>query len=1042
MAGYVHPRVFTIAPGIPFLPAVTHALCDGDLVPGFRFNGDPLQLPAVSIYVPTRRAAREMRSAFLDHLGGETILLPRIRPLGEFDEDAEFFVGDDASALEIPPAIDATERLLLLGTLIRQWTKHLKIDIGKLYGDERIATPVSTADAFWLARDLAGLMDEFSTGQVPVTEIAGLDTGELSEWWKVTLAFLEIMRREWPDILAERRVIDSGEHRNRRILAEATRLKRNPPTGPVIVAGSTGSIPATADLIATVARLPLGAVVLPGFDRTMDEPSRALLASDEDLASVIGHPQYGLQRLATVIGITPDSVEPVGELAPSLAARNLWVAESLRPSATTDRWMQTRATVTDAAFNDVALLVAPNEHWEAAAIAAALREAIRDPKATAALVTPDRNLARRVVGELARYGIDALDTGGTPAFSTQQGRLLQLVLEIVFNPGDPATLLALAKHPLVTLSAGPDDHADRVAQFEMAILRNGTGRVGPDALVALVVRRKAELARHKEGGTRVSSWLAALDDEDFARLTAFAACFETALAPLVELAGNAEEVAFDRLVEATVRVLEALARDADGFHDPLYEGEPGALLRGFLSGLVAAEAPLFLKPSEWPQAVGALMADMAVKPAPGGHPRISIWGALEARLQTVDLMILGGLNEGVWPSQTNNDQFLTRGMKAGLGLEPPERRIGLAAHDFQMALGQARVILSRSERAEGAPAIASRWWQRLTTFAGREAVDRMTAKGGLYLAFARAMEDGPTMPSAPRPAPTPPLASRPKSLSVTEVETLIRDPYAVYAKKVLRLKPIEELVRDPGAAERGSLFHAIFEHVVREHVDPLAPDALDRTLAIARHLFDAEDLPPDIRATWWPRVEAAAAEIKAWEADRAAGVAERHAEIVAAPTPVGQSGVVLTGRADRMDRRSDGSVDIIDFKTGTPPSARMVKALLAPQLPLEGALLLEGAFSEFGPANPAGMAYVHIDPKGRVREKNALKGDRSGDDVDPVDASQGAWQKLKDMLAYYGIETNGYQSQRMPQKVHDRPGDYDHLARTREWRVAGVDDDE
>lgn len=1037
MPAYVQPRVFTVPPGIPFLPAVTHALCDGELVPGFRHTGDPLQLASVLIYVPTRRAAREMRSAFLDYLGGKTILLPRIRPLGEFDEDAHLFDVDDAEIIDIPPAIEATERLLLLGTLIRQWTKHLKIDVEKLYG-EVITTPVSTADAFWLARDLAGLMDQFSTGQLPVSALKDIDTAGKSEWWKVTLAFLEIMRREWPDILRERGAIDPGEHRNLRLRAEAAALTRNPPPGPVIVAGSTGTIPATAELIAAVARLPLGAVVLPGFDGDMDEASRALLASDDDIASVIGHPQYGLHRLAARIGVTPDAIDALGGAEiEARRQRRLWVAESLRPSGVTDRWMETRAVIGDAAFEDVALLVAPNEHMEAAAIAAALREAIHAPDATAALVTPDRELARRVAAELARYGIVAVDTGGTPLSATWQGRLLLLVLEVVFNPGDPATLLSLLKHPLVRLSAVSEDHAVLAGLFEAAILRGGTGRIGPGSLASLISRRMNERRRAAEEGGHVSPALKELADDDIARLTAFAQRIEAGLGPLAGLAERGDEVPLAGLVAATVATLEALVRDENGFHDALYDGEAGALFRSFLTGLVAADVPLFLKPADWPQAVQALMADAAVKPAPGGHPRIGIWGALEARLQTVDLMILGGLNEGVWPAQTRNDQFLTRDMKAGLGLEPPERRIGLAAHDFQMAMGQNRVILSRSERAEGSPSIASRWWQRLVTFAGEDAVKAMTAAGDRYVDLARAVEAGVDVRPAPRPFPTPPLAARPTSLSVTEVETLIRDPYAFYAKKVLRLRPVEELVRDPGAAERGSLFHAIFEHVVTEGIDPLSPDAVERATAMARRLFDAEELPPDIATVWWPRVEEAVKGIMAWEASRVGAIERPFAEVKATPTPVDITGVRLTGRADRMDRLPGGAVDIIDFKTGGQPSAKMVKALLAPQLPLEGALLSRGAFHDIGKADPASMLYVKIEARGEVKPVDVLK-----DGADPVKLSEDAWKKLAEMLAWYGNETNGYLAGRLPQKLRDRLGDYDHLARMHEWRAGAGEGDE
>jgi ATP-dependent helicase/nuclease subunit B len=1040
LAGYIQPRVFTVPPGARFLPEIASALCEGRLVPDFRHYGDPLQLSAATIYVPTRRAARELRSAFLDHLNGVSILLPQIRALGEFDEDAGHFEADGAGAIEIPPSIDRIERLLLLGRLIGAWTKHLKVDVGRLYGEETIEAPVSTADAFWLARDLAALMDQFSTGRVDVGALSAFDTSELSEWWKVTLAFLEIMRREWPDILAGRGAIDPGEHRNLRILAEAERLSRNPPDGPVIVAGSTGTIPATAELIANVARLPSGAVVLPGFDTTMDEVSREALASDENIASVIGHPQYGLYKLAGVIGIAPEAVEPLGaSVSHALDQRRRWIAESLRPAAVTDRWMETRASVSDAAFENVALLQAPNEHLEAAAIAAALREAIHQPEALAALVTPDRNLARRVVAELARYGIEAIDTGGTPLTSTLQGNLLGLLLETAFNPGDPPTLLALLKHPLVLLSASPEDHAHAVDIFEIAVLRGGTGRIDLARLSDFTEKR---LASDERSGSRRKAWLSRITSEDCEAALALASRFQKAVAPLTDLASRGGEVAFSALVSAMIEVMESLCRDGDGLHDRLYDGETGSALQAFLRNLLASDIEMTLPPGGWPNAIEALMADAAVKPAPGGHPRVAIWGTLEARLQTVDLVVLGGLNEGTWPQQTDNDQFLTRSMKTGLGLEPPERRIGLSAHDFQMAMGQKRVILSRSERADGAPSIASRWWQRMTTYAGEETTQNLIAAGNRYIGLARAVETAVDTKYAPRPQPAPPVEARPKSISVTEVETLIRDPYAVYARRILGLEPLEELVRDPAAAERGTLFHDIFEAIVLDGIDPLTADATDRMMAVARRLFDTEEFPPDIRAVWWPRIEAGVREIAKWEAARAPNILERLAEVPATPHAVETTGVDLRGRADRLDILKQGGVEIIDFKTGHQPSAREVRALISPQLPLEGALLRRGAFTKAGAAEIAGMLYVKVGSKGKVEPKNVLKGDRKTGDGDPVELSEEAWQKLAGMLGWYANPANGYLSRRMPQKIRDRLGDYDHLARLHEWIAGDGDGDE
>jgi ATP-dependent helicase/nuclease subunit B len=1027
---YIHPNVFTVAPGAPFLPAIAGGLLNGTLVDGFVFDGDPMALARATIYVPTRRAARELRSVFMDALGQRSILLPRIRPLGEFDEDAAFFAAGSGDALSVPPAIDPLERQLALGTLTARWTEAMTDELHALYGIERVTTPVSTADAFWMAADLAALIDQLQTEGIAFKTIEDAAGTDVSEWWHVTLAFLQIVKQAWPAHLDETSRLDPADHRNRMIRAEAARLTAAPPDGPVIVAGSTGTIPATAELIATIARLARGAVVLPGYDTAMDGETRALLEADGDRTSVIGHPQFGMHKLVRTIGIAPDVIAPLGpDGDDAVAARGRWVAAALAPAERTADWATQRPTLDDAAFAGTAILHATGERAEALAIACALREAILDPEATAALVTPDRQLARRVATELARFNIEANDSGGTPFALTPHGSFLALALPLAAGEADPAALLALLKHPLARLGADRPAHMAATAHLEMLALRGGTGRI---TLGRFTDFAENALSQWAGDGRRKPDWFQAIDAGAFDQARDLAQRIEAAFAPLCALGDAAETIALDETVSATVQVLEAIARDGDGRFDALYSDESGVALEGLLRRLRDSATPIAFSPEQWPDMIRALTGAMAVKPPTGGHPRVAIWGTLEARLQTVDLMVLGGLNEGTWPAQTSNDAFLTRSMKTEIGLDPPERRIGLAAHDFQMAMGNRRVLLTRAMRAGGAPAVASRWLQRLETLAAPDRTAAMHAAGDRYAQLAETVAVPVIAKPAGRPAPQPPLTARPQALSVTEVETLRRDPYAVYARRVLALAPLEPLVRDPDFADRGSLIHAVMEQAARAKIDWLADTALSALERVARAVFDDEKLPPEIDAVWWARMQAALPRIIVWEAERQPAIATRHPEARGRPTPIGATGVTLRGYADRVDARHDGLADIIDFKTGAAPSAPQVQTLLAPQLPLEAALLERGAFDELEGLRPGDLIYVKLGARGELVARTVSGGKNDAAST----LADRAWEKLEGLCAHYNDPGNGYPSRMMPFREADFDGDYDHLARALEWTDA------
>ena len=1031
-------NVFTIPASAPFLAVLIDALRDGRLVPGFPANSDPLELARATIYLPTRRACRLARDVFLDRLGTEAAILPRLVPLGDIDEDeiafAEAATAELAeAALAIPKAIDSLERRLLLAELILKWANSP--DVRGAEGSPLIANTPSAA--LGLADDLARLMDDMTTRQVGWDRLDTLVPDDLDPYWQLSLRFLRIAREAWPALRAERDAIEAAERRDLLIEAEAKRLAGS--DAPVIAAGSTGSIPATAELLAAISRLPGGAIVLPGLDRTLDEASFQALVAPGARPAVLGHPQYGLARLIGKIGVLRSDVEELGTAEPHLALRAALVGEALRPAETTELWAETRsgfsASDIAGAFAEVTLLEAASERDEAVAIAVALKQAVEAPGQRAALVTGDRALARRVSVELKRFGVVADDSGGTPLANSPAASLLRLALEAAFRPGDPVGLLSLLKHPLLGLGLERAAVRHAAELLELVALRGGTGRPDIVSLPKLFENRLTGLG----DDSRPPFWFSRLTVRSIEDARSLLARLTEALAPLSAFRGQAN-ADLAALVQASVVALESLGRSADGGLGDLYAGDAGEKLAELLRGLVAASASLSFAASEWPDVMDALIAPETVKPAQGTDRNIAIWGALEARLQDVDTLVIGGLNEGVWPRKPESDRFMSRLMKTGIDLEPPERRIGLAAHDFQMAMGARRVVLARSARSGDAPAVPSRWLQRLLTFIGNDQAATLRRRGDELLAWARALDTGPKQDFAPRPQPKPPLAVRPTHFSVTEIETLRRDPYAVYARRILGLMPLDALIRDPGAAERGTLFHAILHLFSSEVADPRAPDALAGLIAAGRACFAEAALPADVEAVWWPRFEKLAANIVKWERTRADAVTRRHAEERAGKTPVGQSGVTLSGYADRVDLLAGGMADILDYKTGSSPSKAQAHTLLAPQLALEGALLRRGAFKDLGAREPSQLAFIRLKPNGEVFEESILEHNRQPRTA--ADLAEEAWARLEKLLIHYADPQTGYLSRALPFREGETDGDYDHLARVLEWSAGGDAGDE
>jgi ATP-dependent helicase/nuclease subunit B len=1007
-------NVFTIPASAPFLTVLIDALCAGKLVPGFPDLSDPLGLSRATLYLPTRRACRLAREVFLDRLGRDAAILPRIVPLGDIDEDELIFAESAGQeALALPDALDPLERRLTLAQLIARWTDSIKPQ----QGAPLIAN--TPAAALSLADDLARLMDDMTTRQVPWDNLAKLVPEELDKHWQLSLDFLRFVEPHWRAFLAERGCIEPAVRRDRLIETEAQRLAAS--DAPVIAAGSTGSMPATAKLLATIARLPHGAVVLPGLDLHLDEASWQGIAGAEndrthDGLPAAGHPQFAMQALLARMGVTRAEVEPLARAT----ERDALVSEALRPAATTEHWQKSRAQVAEqagAALAGMRVLEAANAEEESLAIAVAIREALEEPKKTVALVTPDRALARRVVAALARWDVAVDDSGGVALAETAAGRFARLAAEAALNGLEPVTLLALLKHPLTRLAAP----AGAVSALERALLRGPRPKPGTSGLRhALATFRATRETLHSSDPRKLIS------DAELASAETLVTQLAAAVAPLEALPKADQSLA--KLAEAHALVLAALSLDAFAGHD-------GAALARALEELAGSDAArlMAITPSDYPEVLIAAIGDRTVRRPEARDVRVHIYGPLEARLQSIDRVVLGGLNEGSWPPETRSDAWLSRPMRRQLGLDAPERRIGLAAHDFAQLLGHSEVILSRAQKSGGAPTVTSRFLQRIAALVGGERWKDAVARGHLYLDYARTLDAAAEVKAADRPAPRPPLEARPKKLSVTAIEDWLRDPYTIYAKYILRLPPLDPVDTEPGARDRGTLIHgAIGDYTVR-FAEAAPADPLGELLKLGEHRFAALADYPEARAFWWPRFERIARWFVQWDAQRRGRLAELKAEIRGELSfAAGASTFTLSGVADRIERLRDGTYAILDYKTGQARSEPQVRTGLAPQLTLESALLRQGGFKNLAAGTVSEIAYVTLrggDPPGKPCPIEFKDGT-------PDTQAEHALARLKALAADFANPETPYYSLVHPMwKTHY--GDYDHLARVKEWSLAG-----
>ena len=1011
------PNVFNIPASAPFLAVLIDALREGKLVPGFPATSDPLELAKATLYLPTRRACRLARDEFLKRIG-DAAILPRIVAIGDLDEDeivfAQAATGELAeTALALPDAIDGLERAMPLAALILRWAQTIA---PRTRGETPLVAN-SPANAFALAQDLARLMDDMTTRQVGWDRLDALVPDEFDKYWELTLNFLKFIRENWPAILEEKGRIEPAARRDKLLEAELARLASS--TGPLIAAGSTGSIPATADLLKTIAKLPHGAVVLPGLDTDLDDDTWAMIAGDSDAAH--GHPQFAMAALLRHIGISRAGVKPLA--LPH--RRERIVSEALRPAAASEHWKDLPgnaafAAHADAAMNNIAIIEAANAEEEALAIAVALREIVDDPAKTAALVTPDVGLGRRVMALLARWNVQVEDSRGVSLAERPDGVFARLAIEAALEGLAPVPLLALIKHPSGAFAA------TGVAALERAILRGPRpkrGTVGLENALETVRGEIAKVRAKQESTLHRSDPRLQLTDGELDAAAALVAQLKTALAPLENLPPGAQPIAaMARRHTETIAALGAMTAELDDAFGTIERA-------GTLDVTLADYAELF----------GEAISGRKMY-RPPGDARVHIFGLLEARLQSVDRLVLGGLIEGVWPPETRGDPWLSRPMRHELGLDLPERRIGLSAHDFAQALGAPDVILSRAAKSAGAPTVASRFVQRLAAVAGEARWDLALERGTRYIALARRLDETETPAPVSRPAPKPLFEARPRQLSVTEIEDLLRDPYTIYARRVLDLAPLDDIDTPPGAADRGTVIHDSLAEYGKTFPKQLPDDPVKALAEIGeRHFKPLADFP-EVRAFWWPRFVRIAQWFTRFDAGRRAGLKSFGVEVAGRiEIPFGKESFTLTVRADRIECLADGRYAILDYKTGAPPSEPQVRTGLSPQLTLEAAILRQGGFKDI-PAGGSVAELLYVRLRGGAEPGEEMPITFKEGTGTPDQHADIVLAKLANVLEQFSDPAKPYYSLLHPMWT-THYGTYDHLARVKEWSLTGGADD-
>lgn len=980
-------QIYTIPAGTPFADTLAYKLIEQ--------TQTGVDMSTAQVLLPTRRGVRTLRESFVKLNLNQSVIMPRLQTFGDIDEEALSLSLFETPALrekfqDIPPAMPAMQRQILLARLI------MKIE-GYAQGYD---------NALKLAKALAQFLDQIYIEELSFDRLAEIVPESVAQHWQITLTFLEILSVEWPKILNSHAMIDAADRRSKLMNILSAFWQETQPSHPIIAAGSTGSVPATARLLRTIANLPNGSVILPGLDQHMDDKAWEIITPT--------HPQFGLKTLLNELQIDRQNITTLSpHPQKDVHTRTTLASLMLSPADYTSDWQHidkdkaTKNTI-EKALENLVYMPCDDLEQEALSIALIMRETLEKPEKTASLITPDRLLARRVSAILKRWNIEIDDSAGQSLIHQPIGVFLRLTLEACLNNFTPVTLLALLKHPLCALDIDQEHKQALIAQIETLTLRDGLAP--PNGVDGIIERLKEieDSAEHIKLLQRLKTHTQNL-------------CADI----------KAEKIEFTALIKQHIQTVQSLYdSDKTATQNTLWSGADGQNASRFMADiLIHAQSLGRIDPMNYRATFTELLSNITTRPTYGTHPRLKILGQLEARLGQADIMILGGLNEGTWPRDIGHDPWMSQTMCVDFGLPPSERSVGMAAHDFYQAFCAPHIIMTRAERIDGALTIPSRWITRLETILEAANLSIEALKNAPYKYWAKQLDTTNAANPVTRPAPTPPASSRPSGLSVTNIENWLKDPYAIYAKYILNLRPLDRLEKELDAAENGKLLHRILELYAKENPNKERETIRKTLLKAADKAINEMNMHNHLPPFWWPRFHRIIDFLTQQETTKQFNYKILQYEAKGQIT-VPETGFTLSARVDRIDQNPFGEYEIIDYKSGGQYSINQMADGALPQLPLTGVILKHGGFKDLKQTHISRLSYW-------VLKGGRQKGEIKTLDRDLEETLNRVEENLRALINAFNDQKTPYLS--IPRSEHiPRFNDYEHLARIQEWN-AGKD---
>lgn len=992
-------RIFTISPSAPFLEVLAR-----NVLEGFPLDRNDKSPPFTdwTVLLPTRRAAREFTKVFIRLAGRKAILLPKISAIGDLDDEFEI---EPPLSDGLSTPISQNGLLLILQGLISNWAhQNPQLELARTIN-------TSASQRLGLGLSLVTLLHQLDTQQIDLSTLPLAYELELSEHREAILDLLALVHLELPRKLEGLNRTTFAKWRNQRLSHEASQLREDRIQKPIIAAGSTGTIPATRELLRAISLHPMGAIVLPGLDQNMDEESWQNLPPE--------HAQFSMKNMLGEFGVKRSEVETLGL---SDSSKAFLISELLRPTQTAEVWSKVLLAshdILERATQGTGLVEARDRHIEARAIALILRNALEmSDNRTAALITPDRDLASRVSNELKRWNIAIDDSAGQPLSRFGLAAACSSLIETVVQDFEAPVILDFLRHTEISVGSENANKDELLRDIELAVLRNTGSGMGLAGFSDAFQRARAAKKKRERSHPLVEK----LTDDQWNEMEHFVDDIQKTFAPL-----QADGLmSFRECLEKFVTVLQKFSARCDmttaenlAFTETIGQLREESVfshdttMRNFLVNL------------------SHVLQTTPFRPSGSSHPRLSIFGTLEARLLPTDTVILGGLNEGIWPAEPDPGPWLNRPMRDILKLTQPEREIGLSAHDFAQGLGHSNVYLTWSKRISGTPKNPSRWILRLKNLFKATGLPETHCEVRSWSQLAEAMDDSAMNPM-PKPRPRPAIAARPTRFSVTEIESLLRDPYGIYAKKMLLLEPLEGLGNKSDPRRRGTIFHAAIADWTRQQAQSASPFSLKILQEGGRREMLPLTADPEVSAFWMPAFD----RIADWLVENDKQLRENVTRVFAEVDGdisflVGTVPHVLLARADRIDIFTNGSARIVDYKTGEVPTSDQINAGFSPQLLLEAAILQSGGFKDTPAKTTAELLYIKLSAGRTQGELVPINFKNSS--IDEMAMLQ--LQRLKQHLANYQLLATVYTPRRAP-KTEMQVMPYDHLSRFAEWILA------